>query len=126
VKNSVEAAAFYAQAFGMTIGYNVKHDNGTYLHAELEKDGRPVFAVSESDDPAVREATIRATRPTMSLGISLSDEAELSAAYEALSQGGHVIFPLGPLPWTPGAADVVDKFGVCWYIYVSQHKPDEA
>lgn len=124
VRHSVEAASFYCEAFNMTIGYNAKHGDGTYLHAELEKDGISVFAVSESADDRAREATLAAAQPTMSLGVNLNDDGELRRAYEALRKGGHVIRPLGELPWSPCSADVVDKYGVCWYIHVSQHRPD--
>ena len=37
VKNSVEAVDFYSEAFGMTLGYNVKNSDGSFLHAELLK-----------------------------------------------------------------------------------------
>ncbi len=124
VRNSVEAVAFYCDAFGMTVGYNAKHENGTYLHAELEKNGRSVFAVSEFTDDPIRTAMIAATQPTMSLGVNLDDDGELQHAYETLSKDGHVLRPIGSLPWSPSSADLVDRFGVCWYIYVSQHKPD--
>jgi uncharacterized glyoxalase superfamily protein PhnB len=41
-----------------------------------------------------------------------------------LAKEGRVLRPLGALPWTPRSADVVDRYGVCWYLYVSQHRPD--
>ncbi|OQA20699.1 MAG: hypothetical protein BWY63_01473 [Chloroflexi bacterium ADurb.Bin360] len=124
VHNSRGAAAFYCDAFAMTIGYHASHADGTYLHAELEKDGASIFAVSEYHDEAARAAMLAAQQPTMSLGINLNNDAELSHAYTTLAKDGHVLRPLGSLPWSPSSADVVDKFGVCWYIYVSQHKPD--
>lgn len=122
---STEAVQFYCGAFNMVIGYNVKQENGTYLHAELEKNGQSIFAVSESNDLRIRDATLSANQPTMSLGINLNNTEELQHAYEALVKGGHVLRPLGPLPWSPLSADLVDKYGVCWYLFVSQHKPDE-
>ena len=124
VKNSAEAAAFYCDAFGMNIGYNAKNADGTYLHAELEKDGQSLFAVSESDEESITRAMLSTDKPTMSLGVNLNNNKELRHAYEKLSEGGHILRPLGELPWSPLSADVVDKYGVCWYIYVSQHKPD--
>lgn len=124
LQNSLEAAEFYCDAFNMKIGYNVKHENETYLHAELEKDGNSIFAVSESNDNKVRESMLIAQQPTMSLGINLNDNTELNHAYEILIKNGRILRPIGSLPWSPLSADIVDKYGVCWYIYVSQHKPD--
>lgn len=115
---------FYCDAFGMAIGYNVKHDNGTYLHAELEKDGKSIFAVSESQDDEIKNAMLKAKQPTVSLGLKLRNDSELQHAYEKITAKGRILRPLGSLPWSPASADVVDPFGVCWYLYVSQHKPD--
>jgi PhnB protein len=124
VKNSVEAAASYCDAFGMKIGYNVKNENGTYMHAELEKDGQSIFAVSESDEEAITQAMLLSDKPTISLGVNLNSNKELNHAYEILTNRGHILRALGELPWSPLSADFVDKYGVCWYIFVSQHKPD--
>lgn len=33
-------------------------------------------------------------------------------------EGGKILFPLGPLPWRSRCKDVVDKYGVHWYISV--------
>lgn len=125
VCNSVEAAQTYCDAFNMTIGYNVKNEDGTYLHAEIERTGQCGFAVSESGDLETRASMITARQPTMSLGLSLDSNAQLEHAFEVLSAGGHVLRELGPLPWTPLSADLVDRYGVCWYLYVSQHRPEE-
>jgi uncharacterized glyoxalase superfamily protein PhnB len=124
VKNSKAAAAFYCDAFDMTIGYNAEHDDGTFLHAELERGGCCIFAVSESADEAIRDDLISASQPTTSLGVNLDSDEELARAFAILEKGGHVIRPIGSLPWSPCSADVVDKFGVCWYLFVSQHRPD--
>jgi uncharacterized glyoxalase superfamily protein PhnB len=124
VQDSKSAVAFYCQAFHMTIGYHALHPDGTYLHAELEKDGHSIVAVSESSDVAIRQAMLSAAQPTMSLGINFGDNEELQHAYESLAKEGRVLRPLGSLPWSPRSADVVDRYGVCWYLYVSQHRPD--
>jgi uncharacterized glyoxalase superfamily protein PhnB len=124
VKNSVEAVSFYCEAFNMNIGYNVKNEDGSYLHAELGKNSSVGFAVSESADEGIRAAMLAANQPTISLGINLDNDEELKSAYEKIIMGGHVLRPIGSLPWSPCSADVVDKYGVCWYLYVSQHRPD--
>ena len=124
LRNSSDAVNFYMTAFKMTLGYNVKNPDGSFLHAELLKDGNSIFAVSESPDEEILKLMLNTHWPTMSYGINFDTDEELNLAYSMLCNGGHILRPLGPLPWTPCAADVVDKFGVYWYIYVSQHKPD--
>jgi PhnB protein len=124
VRNSIAAVDFYLKAFNMTLGYNVKNPDGSYLHAELLKNGDSIFAVAESHDDEIRKEMLKAQLPTMSYGINLDNEEELNFAYSMLCTGGHILRPMGPLPWTPCSADVVDKFGVYWYIFVSQHRPD--
>jgi len=112
-------------AFGMTVGYNVKNPDGTFLHAELHKDGQGVFALSESDDVTLAKAMLNSSRPTMSYGIDLESNAALEKAYAMLTAGGKILRPLGSLPWSPYSADVIDKYGVCWYLFVSQEKPSD-
>ena len=43
IKDTKEAVVFYQEAFGMTLGYNVKNPDGTYMHAELQKDGQTIL-----------------------------------------------------------------------------------
>ncbi len=124
VKNSVEAVEFYTEAFGMTLGYNVKNNDGSFLHAELVKGDTSGFAVSENNDEEIARSMLAAKQPTMSLGLNLDNDDELHHAYRILAEGGHILRELGSLPWSPCSADIVDKYGVCWYIYVSQHRPD--
>lgn len=122
IQGTVEAVAFYREAFGLTLGYHVKNADGTYLHAALLRDGEELFAVSESKNDAMVRAmlasTLQQSRPTMSYGILFDSEDEVRKAYFLLKEGGTVLVPLGPLPWSACAADVVDKYGVYWYICV--------
>ncbi len=124
VQNSIEAVDFYCEAFGMTLGYHAKYEDGTFLHAELMKGEKSIFAVSENQDSEIARSMLTANQPTMSYGVNLENDAELNHAYKCLAAGGHILRELGSLPWSPLSADVVDKYGVCWYIYVSQHRPD--
>ncbi|SES88359.1 VOC family protein [Paenibacillus sp. NFR01] len=122
IKNTVEAVEFYKEAFGMTLGYNEKFPDGTFMHAELLRDGQEVFAVSESGNDAfvkvMLTSSLKESRPTMSYGIDLDNEDEVRKAYSVLAEGGKVLFPLGSLPWSSCCAEVVDKYGVYWYITV--------
>ena len=123
VKNSVDAVEFYSEAFRMILGYNVKNSDGSFLHAELLKGNESIFAVSENNDEEIVRSMLASKQPTMSYGINLDNDDELNHAYKTLAEGGHILRELGSLPWSPCSADIVDKYGVCWYIYVSQHRP---
>ncbi len=121
IRNTVEAVAFYKEAFEMTLGYHEWFPDGTYLHAELHRDGHEVFAVSESHNDALVSLLLaskpKESRPTMSYGINFDSEEEVAKAYSRLAEGGNVLHPLGSLPWCSCCAEVVDKYGVYWYIY---------
>ena len=119
VKNSVEAVELYQKAFGMELGYHVKNADGAYFHAELYQDGEEALAVVEAaaDECPGNQA--------VQLGVTLANEAEVRRAFELLREGGRVMTPVGPLPWSPCAASVLDRFGVWWYLSMPQHRPPE-
>ncbi|WP_312431064.1 hypothetical protein [Lacrimispora sp.] len=54
----------------------------------------------------------------MSYGITFESEEEVKRAYEMLAKDGTVLLELGSLPWSSCCADVVDKYGVYWYIAI--------
>lgn len=122
IKNTVEAVAFYTEAFGLTLGYHEKFPDGTFMHAALLRDRQEIFAVSESHNDAfvgmMLASSLKASRPTMSYGIHFDSEDEVKRAYKVLKKDGTVLLPLGSLPWSSCCADVVDKYGIYWYIAV--------
>ncbi len=122
IKNTLEAVEFYQETFGLTLGYNEKFPDGTYMHAELQKDGKNIFAVSEFKNEKLvaymHELANKKLWPTMSYGINFDTEEDVRKAYEILSKEGTVLREIGALPWSPCSADVLDKFGVYWYITV--------
>lgn len=116
VKDSVAAVELYRKAFGLELGYHVLNADGTYFHSELNRDGQEIFSVVEAaeDKPA---------NHTVQISVILDSEAEVHKAYELLREGGVVETPIGPMPWSPCAAVVLDRFGVWWYITAPQHYP---
>ncbi|MBM6667985.1 VOC family protein [Lacrimispora saccharolytica] len=122
INHTLEAVEFYQEAFGLSLGYNEKFPDGTYMHAELQKNGVNVFAVSESKNnalvSAVHEFAKRGVSPTTSIGLKFDTEDEIKRAYDMLITEGVVCRPLGPLPWSVCSADVLDKYGVYWYLYI--------
>lgn len=121
VKNSGEAVEFYKEAFGLTLGYHEKYDNGNYFHASLSKYGNEIFCVSEEIDNddfiACKELVlIDKKRPIMTYGLDFDNEEEVKKAFNMLSESGRILMPLTSVPWTPCGGEVVDKYGVDWYI----------
>lgn len=74
------------------LGYNEKFPDGTYMHAELQKNGVNVFAVSESENnalvSAVHEFVKRGVSPTTSIGLKFDTEDEIKRAYDMLITEG--------------------------------------
>lgn len=122
IKNTIEAIALYTEAFGLTLGYHEKFPDGTFMHASLLRNGQEIFAVSESHNDnfvnIMLTSSLEGSRPTMSYGINFESEEEVKKAYEMLPEDGTVLLELGSLPWSFCCADVVDKYGVYWYLSV--------
>ncbi|MFM9331464.1 VOC family protein [Paenibacillus mesotrionivorans] len=121
VQGTKEAVPFYQKAFGATLGYNVKNPDGTYMHAELMVEGTLLLALSESGSSTGAENMKRYSStdyPTMNFSVKLDSAEDVKRTYEILSEGGNILLPLGPLPWSACCTNVVDRFGVFWYIYV--------
>lgn len=121
VTNSIEAVSFYMEAFGLTLGYYAKNADGTYWHAVLERDGVEIFSLSESRNEAIAEVMLASTgeaHPTIGIGMDFDSEEEVKMAYNMLKDGGNVLYPMSAVPWSPCSAEVIDKYGVDWCIYV--------
>lgn len=122
INHTLEAVEFYQKAFGLTLGYHEKFPDGTYLHAELQRDGKTIFAVCDTKSgevaDALHELAEKGQFPISNMGLDFDTEDEVERAYNMLKEEGVVRRPLGPLPWNPYNADVVDKYGVYWYLHI--------
>jgi uncharacterized glyoxalase superfamily protein PhnB len=121
IQGTVKAVDFYQKAFGATLGYNVRNADGTFMHAEINLDGQLLIALSEASSSVGLENIKRYSKtdyPTMNFSVSLEDEEAVKKAYEILIKGGNILLPIGALPWSTCCANVIDKFGVFWYISV--------
>ncbi|NLV58805.1 MAG: VOC family protein [Clostridiales bacterium] len=121
IRDTVQAVEFYKEAFGLTLGYHEKYPDGSFLHGALLRDGQEVFAVSESRNDAFVQtmlaSNLKDARPTMSYSIDFGSKEEVEKAYALLAKEGTVLLPLGSLPWCSCCAEVVDRFGVYWYLW---------
>lgn len=123
VKNSVKAVELYLKAFGAELGYHVFHPDGTYLHAELMRNGKLFLAVSEAGENFNTEVIPK--YPVMNFPAEFETAAGVQNAYAVLSERSPIRTPLRALPWSDCCADIVDQFGVYWYLTVPQHRPEE-
>lgn len=118
VKGSMEAVRLYCEAFGMELGYHViRQDGRGYYHSELSRNGEPALSVVEAEH-------MPGANPVQ-LGITFESRAALEKAYTLLAEGGETEMAPQPLPWSPWAACLRDRFGVRWFLSLPQHMPGE-
>jgi len=110
IKGTIEAVEFYHRAFNTELGYNVRNDDNTFLHAELVVDGVTLLAISEQDSKDFGN--------TMQFCVTFDgDKDAVTKAYNVLKEDYKAIYTeLDTFFWGSYGADLVDKFGVRWYI----------
>ena len=118
VKGSVEAVAFYQRAFNWTIGMNFKTPEGTYAHASLMSGRREMLAVAEGGTDTCSPEKW----PIMSFNCwDLKSREAVDQAFKVLSEGACSIDNPGgpaPVPWNKYCFNLVDKFGVRWWVAI--------
>lgn len=120
VKNSLEAAKVYCDAFGAEITLEMKNADGTeYEHCELSVDGEGFLALSEAQNPCDIEFVHKMKWETMTFNVfEMGTEEKVRHAFDVLSDGGVVLAEVGALPWNSCCATVIDRYGVCWWIAI--------
>jgi PhnB protein len=121
VKGSQQAVEMYQSAFGAEMGYNVRNPDGTFMHAELMRNGQFFLAVSEAGDDF--NTAVIPKYPVMNFSVEFENEAAVRKAYQVLSENSPICTSIRVLPWSDCCADIVDRFGVYWYITVPGHRP---
>ena len=131
VTGSGKALELYQNAFDAKLlaAYPAEED-GTYDHAELDVYGQ-VLAVAEARrgtnypdiNPTcpVSFAPGAARNPGNTMQFCLhfgkGNADRIQRAYNALKVGALILHPLGPVDYSPLAFDVVDRFGVRWFLF---------
>jgi len=118
-----EALADYARILGGTIVHlHPWGDSGPagfedrIIHGEWRVDGTVVFAC---DAPPDRFEPAQGT----SLSWNTTDPAEAERVFAALADGGRVLLPFGPAPWSAGYGMCVDRHGIPWQVNVDSEPP---
>lgn len=125
-----EAAEFYAQALGAQATMMLRFkdgppasgsDNGCappsgsenkIMHMSLQIGDAVVMG---SDGMCKGPAEFKG----VSLALSVVDDADAERKFKALSDGGHVIAPMGPTFFSSRFGMVTDRFGVPWMVQVA-------
>ena len=127
IAKSYEAVELYKEAFGLTLGFNHSYEDVEwmkdwgvtvdgdfipqkgYFHADLTYNGETILCVSAEGENG------KTGKDFIQLGLNLGSEEAVKRAVSILSDGKVIA---GPISYNPCVADVVDKYGVWWFISV--------
>ncbi len=111
-EGQAEAAVnLYCSIFpGSEIKSMIRQENGMVQHCSFQLGGQQFMAI----DSAVQHA-FTFTAAT-SIFVVCDTEAEVDQFFEALSEGGKVLMPLGTYPFSKRYAWLTDKYGVAWQL----------
>jgi uncharacterized glyoxalase superfamily protein PhnB len=94
-----------------------RQEKNEYEHCELNVDGQGFLALSEA--PKTCDVSKKSVWQTMAFNVfDMGSEEAVRRAYDVLREGGTVIDPLGPCPWNACCSNLIDKFGVFWWIAI--------
>ena len=113
-KGSLEAVEIYQKAFDAVLGDNVKSEDGTYYHSELNVYGQ-IISVAERTDT---DSSTTGNTMQFCLQFSGSEENLIKKAYDILTDNAKILFPLGPCDYSTYMTDFIDKFGVRWCLFI--------
>jgi len=118
VANLDEAFDFYKRVFGM---------EETEYHGtrQLSLNGKRFFWPREVSAEEQNEFLMLMRKyKLLTIGIeSYETVDDVHRIVDLLTQGGEILVHPHPLPWTPCAVEVIDKYGVKWYLAVSTSSP---
>ena len=121
VKNSIEAAELYKEAFGLEMkGDPTLDSDGNAWYCVLQKNNEEYITISEDKylpDMLIKEYPAE-TKPVMLFEVEFENEDDLKKAFKLLSKNGNPCAGLKVEPWSKLSCDVIDKFGVFWYLIV--------
>lgn len=119
---AAEALDFYRDVLGGTVTATTFRDHGFGDTADADRIMR-----GRLDTPAgltLRAVDVRSglgyeTGRLVVLALSGEDRDELAGWFDALAERGTVVIPLAPQPWGHEVGQLVDRFGVTWFMEVT-------
>ena len=122
VENITEAKKFYKDTFGLT-------DVSYHGMDMLELNGKLFFymwEVSVEEAEEYRKFMFsQGDRFIIYATIEFEAAEKVRNVFDKVSKEGNVKRPISVQPWSPGSADLIDKYGVHWYISAPMKSPPE-
>ncbi len=109
VRDRAQAIDAYVRAFDAKLTHVDYADDGTMVHCEIDVKGQ-VLAVGEVAEPV--------TGTTMQFCFQFDSPEDVARAYGELEEGATIFHAMGPCFFSPCMADIIDRFGVRWCLFV--------
>jgi PhnB protein len=113
VKESNNALEFYKKAFDAKVLCTYPNSDGTLMHSELDVYGQ-IMMLSE----LMEENVVTGNTMMFCLDFGEGKEAIVQKIYDTLNDEAKILYPLSQCDYSPLMADIIDKFGVRWCIFV--------
>ena len=118
VLGSDKAVTFYQKAFDAPLVCSYPNIDGTFMHAELNIQGQ-ILAISErASKYAIKGEARTGNIMQFCLQYGEGNEDMVKKTYEVLIEDAKIIIPLKPCDYSPLMADLIDKYGVRWCLFV--------
>jgi PhnB protein len=103
-----QAIAVYEKAFGAkAVEYDYR-DDGKIAHAQMVIHGSTVYLNDRFGNKDKRLDC------AVHLVLMFETTQALTACYDALKEGGHMVDPFKETPYSPMVGNFMDRFGVLW------------
>ncbi|HEM5985543.1 TPA: VOC family protein [Streptococcus suis] len=110
-KEAKEAVAFYVELFGGKIDWTYTITDTPSGDSDLIQ-----FQLGDMTLAAISAGPYFKLNESMSLMVNVASKDEVTRLYQALSEGGRILMPLGEYPFSPYYVWLEDRFGLSWQL----------
>ncbi|HFR3590898.1 VOC family protein [Streptococcus suis] len=106
-----EAVAFYVELFGGKIDWTYTITDTPSGDSDLIQ-----FQLGDMTLAAISAGPYFKLNESISLMVNVANKDEVTRLYQALSEGGRILMPLGEYPFSPYYVWLEDRFGLSWQL----------
>lgn len=106
-----EAVAFYVDLFGGKLDWTYTITDTPSGDSDLIQ-----FQLGDMTLAAISAGPYFKLNESMSLMVNVASKDEVTRLYQALSEGGRILMPLGEYPFSPYYVWLEDRFGLSWQL----------